>query len=162
MTATRWPCYVVEARNHRVTDRAALMGAWDDEVGGFSVYDLVRVDTGEVVAEATYGLFLGDAPGQVATPGALWKVRHVGYRGPGEYHSNHAPMSNPEGDEDHWLVLTPAGGAFCAGCVSSGGAHWTVTGDGLTLTVQPSIHLCPGAGPPYEWHGWLTNGELHT
>ena len=156
MTATRLPCYVVEARNRRVVDD------WRGER-----FDLVRVDTGEIVAEATHGLFLGDAKGQVSTPGALWKVPHVPHGGPahvaGEYHSNHSPLPyrGETPTEDHWLVLTPAG-AFCCHCAASDGGLWTVTGDAPTLTVKPSIHQRPGVGPPHEWHGWLTNGELHT
>lgn len=149
-----FPCYVIEDRNHGPSDE------WHGER-----FDLVRVDTGETVAANTYGLFLGPNEGQVALPGALWKVRHVAHGGPahvpGEYHSNHSPK-HYRGDkptEDHWLVLTPAG-AFCCHCAASDGELWTVTGEAPHLTVTPSIHLSPGSGPPHEWHGWLTNGEL--
>lgn len=55
----------------------------------------------------------------------------------------------PSGHEESCGVLNRAGGPT-----------WTITGDGDTITVNPSIHVKPGAGAEQgEWHGWLVNGE---
>lgn len=35
---------------------------------------------------------------------------------------------------------------------------WSISGEGIALTLSPSIHYNPGGSR--EWHGWLTNGEL--
>jgi hypothetical protein len=35
---------------------------------------------------------------------------------------------------------------------------WTIGGEGIALTLSPSIHYDPGG--PYEWHGFLVSGEL--
>ncbi len=146
-----WPCYLLVDVNHR--DRA--------EHGG-SEFDLRRVDTGEIVAVGTYGLFLGDDEGQVSTPGALWIVKHKARdTNPTDKLTGHLPMIEYEGTEDHLLVLTP-GGTWCVDCPATGGGHWTRTGEPPNVTATPSIHLSPGVGPPHEWHGFLTAGALVT
>lgn len=35
---------------------------------------------------------------------------------------------------------------------------WTITGEGLSISLSPSIHYDPGGSR--EWHGFLTDGEL--
>ncbi len=46
------------------------------------------------------------------------------------------------------------------GSQDDGRPSWVMTGDDETLSLQPSIHAAPGQGPPREWHGYLTNGQL--
>jgi len=52
------------------------------------------------------------------------------------------------------VIMLPNGDAFLVD------RRWTISGDGGTLTISPSLWMSPGAGKPSEWHGWVQNGEL--
>lgn len=129
-------CFLVESVNPA-----------EDEWGN-DVFDIRRVDSGEIVAHSTYGLFAGDQPGNVK-PGAMMYVMHT-------HDGFHWPRDQFGGNERHLLVATPRG-TWCTGCpATSDGTYWTIEGDAPNVTAHPSIRC--GANP--EYHGWLRNGVL--
>lgn len=100
------------------------------------------------------------APEGVAAIGDMWYARHILEPG----HSHVTFLSSYYYAHNHWrapiIVVLPDGGEFCVdtrqlrqGAILQDG--WTVVGKPPNLTLTPSIRTI-------GWHGWLTDGTLHS
>ena len=128
------PCFLVERVN--VVEEADHGVRWD----------WYRVDTGEVVARHTYGLFRGDAVGQVPVGAMAWLAHK-----PGNEHM--LPVDQHGATQQHLAVVTP-GGTWCIDCPATNSKQgWTRTGEPPKVTATPSIQCGP-------YHGWLRDGML--
>ena len=109
----------------------------------------------------------GDGTVQHYVPGDAWYARS-GEGGVWHFWADHdRVLDDGEIAPEHrgrrpLIVVLPNGATFVTTSSTSQGAWrgpgWTITGDGESITLSPSIHFDPGGDR--EWHGFLTNGVL--
>jgi hypothetical protein len=81
-----------------------------------------------------------------APPGAMWDAW---WMGKGRY---------PDGIQ--LMVMLPGKSEWWVDGPAKGGGLWTRTGTVPNISATPSIWSNQGAGPPSEYHGFLTGGKL--